>query len=181
MEVITLLTLFSLLSLVRCAPLSTLLTCSIVHRGPLFLVWNGAHSPPQAPRQLVDIDHKGRLYISSERLCESTVRFVYEKCQNEGGETGVGCALGRPKLKRRVTALLIAAPTVSPNYAGFPAAASFGNSMVSLYTGRLKLAGQRDRCVSSQAREHGSGADVRLSKCLEAWVIVVAHRQCSAR
>jgi hypothetical protein len=52
-------------------------------------------------------------------------------------------------------------------YAGFPSKATYGNSMVSLYTGRLTYHDIRRICVSSKGDKHSKNRDLilQLSKC----------------
>jgi hypothetical protein len=142
---------------------SSIITCTNVFTGGLSLTMNRRprHSSLDKQEHLINLDQHDRLFTSPYHKydCPS---FTFEMCQSDQ-QTGVGCEC-RPIIT--LSPPLISPFSVGHSYVGYPSAASYGNSMVTLYTGRIKSSAEPDKCVSaSNIKGSSRFAEVKLSKC----------------
>lgn len=140
------------------------ITCTDVFTGPLSLTLNRRPRHPTIDEQehSINLDEYDRLFVSPTHSYDWPT-FTFEMCQSDK-QTGVGCECWR-RIQLDVCMFSSSSP-VGHSYVGYPSAASYGNSMVTLYTGRIKSSADPDKCVSaSNIKGSTRIAEVKLSTC----------------
>lgn len=160
---------------VRC---SSPYACTDLYRGHLFVSPNKRKSLHRGNEHRdVFVKKSGDLFVSTRNECHlhkpsscKHPHFTFEMCQgrNEPDDAGCECLLWSKMIDVNMELTLFA---VSRNYAGFPSIAAYGNSLVTLYTGRLRLTTSKDPeiCVSTTIDEevNQQKAKLNLMPCSE--------------